>query len=167
MRYKIVFDFADQSIQDYMPPMYKIQFIQTTASAFILEVESLSLSARQQPPRSQRKALELGGGRFDEHEKGDGANEDAEDVGNVVAVALNHAGAAAIDAAILLGLERAREGSSHEGIFQGVCRRRNAGRKAGSLSEKIDEFEDEEARECTTQVRDAGDQIRETQQERE
>lgn len=96
---------------------------------------------------------------LDEHHKGDGTNEHAQHVGDVVAVPANLAGTAAVDAAVFLGLEGTGERSGDEGVLQLIggwgCR----GRDAGGFGEEVDEFEDEVARECSAQIGDASNRL--------
>jgi hypothetical protein len=61
--------------------------------------------------------LQLLCGRFDEHYKCHYANENADHVGHIVAVAVDLAGTAASETAVLLWLEGAGEGGCYEVAF--------------------------------------------------
>lgn len=108
--------------------------------------------SRHQPPRPQWQALELGGGGLDEHHEGGCANKYADDVGDIVPVTADLTGSATVDAAVLFGLDGAREGSSDEGPLQGVGRRGDSWRETSCLGEEINQLENENTRECATQV---------------
>lgn len=66
------------------------------------------------------------------------------------------AGTAAVDAAVLLRLEGAGEYRCDEGALEGFDGWGNGWGKTCCLSEHVDEFEDENAGECSAQVGDAG-----------
>lgn len=65
------------------------------------------------------------------------------------------AGAAAINAAVLLWFKRAGEGGCHEGVLEGFCGRWSCRGNAGGFGEEVDEAEDEVAGECAAEVADA------------
>lgn len=67
------------------------------------------------------------------------------------------AGAATVDAAVLLWFQSAGEGRGYEGVFEGFCGGRGGRGNAGGFGEEVDEAEDEVAGECTAEVADAGD----------
>lgn len=69
------------------------------------------------------------------------------------------AGAAAVDAAILLWLEGTGKCRCNEGALQGFGGWGDGWGKTCCLGEHVDEFEDEDAGECSTQVGDAGDRL--------
>jgi hypothetical protein len=105
-----------------------------------------------QPPRPERQTLQLRGSRLDEHEERDCADDHAQHVGDIVAVAADLAHAAAVDAAVLLGLEGTGEGRGDEGVFEGVGGRGDGRWNAGGLGEEVDQLEDEEPGEGTAQI---------------
>jgi hypothetical protein len=61
--------------------------------------------------------LQLPCGRLDEHNERDCANEDADHVRHIVAVAVDLAGTAASETAVLFWLEGTREGGCDEVAF--------------------------------------------------
>lgn len=69
-----------------------------------------------QPPRSQRQALQLPRGRLNESPKGHGTDNHAQDIGDIVTVSDDVAGAAAIDAAVLVRFQGAGEGGGDGGV---------------------------------------------------
>lgn len=91
-----------------------------------------------QPPGAQRQAFKLGSSGFNEPHKCDSANEDTDNVGNVVAVVVDDAGTTAIYAAVLFWLECARECRGDESIFQLVTWWGSGRWEACCLGEKID-----------------------------
>lgn len=70
------------------------------------------------PPSPKRQSLQFQHGRSDEKHKSDSSNHHAQDIRRVVAVVQDGAGASAVDAAVLLRLEGAREGRRDQGVFQ-------------------------------------------------
>lgn len=67
------------------------------------------------------------------------------------------AGTATVDAAILLWLEGAGECGCNKGPLEGFSGWGDGWGKTCCLGEHVDEFEDEDAGECSTQVGDAGE----------
>lgn len=118
--------------------------------------ESLLLGTRSQPPRAQRQSLQFLCGRIDKHHKGDRTNQHAEHVGHIVSVTFDLARTAAVDTAVLFWLEGAGECSSDEGILERAGRGSDCWGKTGCDCEEVDEFEDEDAGECSAQVADTG-----------
>ena len=90
----------------------------------------------------------------DVHGKCDGAKDDAKYVDKVVSVSDGLAGAAPGQAALLVGLESAREGFGDEGSLE-VGHGRGVAGVADGLGEGVDKAEDEEAREGAAEVGDA------------
>lgn len=114
------------------------------------------------PPRPQRQRLQLQRRRLDEAPERDDADDDTHDIHNIVPVSLDVADAATGNAAVFVCAGRAREGGGFgekgtlEFIVENVAWSR---RLAGGDGEVVDEFEDEEAREGTAEVGDAGSMI--------
>lgn len=69
------------------------------------------------------------------------------------------AGTAAVDAAVLLWLDGTGEYRCNEGALEGFGGWGDGWGKTCCLGEHVDEFEDEDAGECSTQVADAGDRL--------
>ncbi len=92
--------------------------------------------------------------RADVRHEGDDTQQDADDVDDVVAVPGHLARTAAVEAALLLGLERARKGLRDERALERRRRVRLA-RDASRDGEIVDQTQDEEARESATQIGDA------------
>ena len=111
----------------------------------------LLLSSRiriHQPPRSQGQRLQLHRRRSDIAQEGDDANDDADDVGDVIPIPFSSTGATAVQASMFLCFQSAGEGSGDEIGLEEVGFGRGGRRMAGGDSEVIDEFEDEETGEC-------------------
>lgn len=108
-----------------------------------------------QSPCPQRQTLEFQDRRLDKHDKGDCSNQHTQDVGDVVAIAAGFAYSTAVEAAVLVGLQGARERRRDQIALQLLRWRRNGWGNAGGHGEKVDEFEDEVPRECTTEIGDA------------
>ena len=109
-----------------------------------------------QSPRSERQSLQFQGGRLDKGPEGHGSYDHTQDVGDVVAIPSDIAGSAAVDTAFLVCFQSAGEGGRDKGVFEGVGGRWRCRRYAGGFCEEVDEFEDEEARECAAEVGHAG-----------
>lgn len=112
---------------------------------------------RRNPPSPKRQALQLDHSWLNKQHKRNHANQHTEDVSRVVSVVDDVAGATAVDAAILLWFESAREGGCHEGIFEGFCGGWGGRGNTGCFGEEVDETEDEVAGEGTAKIADAGD----------
>lgn len=69
------------------------------------------------------------------------------------------AGTAAIDATVLFWLKGAGESCRNEGILEGIGRWSYDWGNACCLSEHVDQFQDEDAGECSTQVADTGEDM--------
>lgn len=86
--------------------------------------------------------------------EGEGADEDADDVDDVVAIVEDLARAAAVLAPLLLRLQGAREGLCHEGPLE----QRNVGLRrrwvARRRRERVDQLQHKESRERAAKVRD-------------
>lgn len=65
-------------------------------------------------------------------------------------------GTAAVNATVLLWFEGAGKCRRNESVLEGVGGWSDGRGKTCCLSEHVDEFEDEDAGECSTQVADAG-----------
>jgi hypothetical protein len=98
------------------------------------------------PPRSERQALELECRRLDKAPEGDDTNHDTKDVDNIVAIGSNIAGAAAIDANVSVVFKSTGKWLCDQVAFE-VCGCVGGG-DAGCGGEHVDEFENEETREC-------------------
>lgn len=89
-------------------------------------------------------------------QEGDGADEDAHDVDDVVAVAKDLTSTTSVDTPLLVGLDRAREGLGDEGTLRvGCCVGDGGGGVAGGAGELIDKTEDKVPWQCAAKVRDA------------
>ena len=86
-------------------------------------------------------------------DKGHHANQDADNVDNIVPVTEHLARAAAAHAKLLLGLHGASERCCHQGSLEKRGINLASGRVTGSHGEVINQFEDEELGECSTKVR--------------
>jgi hypothetical protein len=116
-------------------------------------VLQIHLSSGRYAPRLQWQCLNPHNRRLDIAPEGDYTNDNAQDVDNVVPIPGDLVYATAVAASVLIRLAYTRESlcdrcAFEKGFFGGV-----SGREAGSRSEHVDGFEDEEARESATKIR--------------
>lgn len=125
----------------------KTLFYNTTSNH--LPASPLSPSIITQSPRSQRQRLNSHNGRFNKPPKRDCTHNNAYHIRNIIPIRRNIAEAAAIVTAMFICLECTGKGLSNEIPFQRSRFGNRFRRFTRCHSEHVDEFEDEEAGECT------------------
>lgn len=93
---------------------------------------------RRNSPSPKWQRLQLDNSRLNKQHERNHANQNTQNIGRVVSVVDDVAGAAAINTAVLLWFKRAGEGGCHEGIFESFCGRWGGRGGAGCFGEEVD-----------------------------
>lgn len=104
------------------------------------------------PPSPQRQGLYPHNGRLDISPERNHTNDNTQYIYDIVPISGDIAHATAVNAAMLVALESARERLSDKRALEEIGFGRDRGRSAGSGGEHVDGFEDEEAGECAAEV---------------
>jgi hypothetical protein len=110
------------------------------------------LSSASYSPRPQWQRLNSHHRRLDVTPESDYADDNTEDIYNIVPIRGDLVYAATVSASVLICLASTRKRLSDGCTFEKIGFGRVSGWQAGSCSEHVDGFEDKEARESTTEV---------------
>jgi hypothetical protein len=109
------------------------------------------------PPSLQRQSLYPRHRGLNVSPERNDTNDDAQYIHDIISIRSDVAYTAAVDAAVLLMLQRARESLRDKRAFEEVGLGWDRGRSASSGGEHVDGFEDEEAGECAAKIGYTGD----------
>ena len=104
------------------------------------------------PPRSQRQGLDPHDRWLDVAPESNDADDNTQDIYNIVSIGCDMADATAVAALMPFVLKRAGKGLRDERTLEELSFGRRGGRNTGSGCEQVNCLEDEEARKCAAEI---------------